>query len=256
MKILCVSDQIDPLVYSSLAKERFSDCVAVLSAGDLPSDYIDFIVSTLNKPTFFIFGNHNLSEFGYYHTLKKRNKGPHPTIQPGSNPLDMNGSFGGIYVGFKNIRYKKLMITDPDTGKRRPLLISGISGSKKYNNGLNQYSEFQMKIALIKMIPGLLYNKMRYGKYLDIFLTHASPRHIHDKEDACHQGFECFNSFIKRFSPSYLIHGHIHLYDANEQRITAVKNRADKETLVINAYSHIILNLFADKNDVIGEANV
>ena len=71
MKILCVSDQIDPLVYSSLAKERFASVDAILCAGDLPSDYIDFIVSTLNKPAFFIFGNHNLTEFRYYHKQKK-----------------------------------------------------------------------------------------------------------------------------------------------------------------------------------------
>ena len=35
MKILCVSDQIDPLVYSSLAKERFASVDAILCAGDL-----------------------------------------------------------------------------------------------------------------------------------------------------------------------------------------------------------------------------
>ena len=126
----------------------------------------------------------------------------------------------------------------------------------RYNNGLNQYTERQMKIALLKMVPGLLWNKIRYGKYLDIFLTHASPRHIHDKEDPCHRGFECFNWFIKKFAPSYLIHGHIHLYDANDQRITAVKSSGKAETLVINAYSHIVLNLFTSPENAIGESNV
>lgn len=56
MKFLCVSDQIDPLIYSTGIKERFKDVDAVLCAGDLPLDYIDFIVSSLNKPTYFIFG--------------------------------------------------------------------------------------------------------------------------------------------------------------------------------------------------------
>ena len=64
------------------------------------------------------------------------------------------------------------------------------------------------------------------------------------------------NWFIKKFSPSYLIHGHIHLYDANDQRITAVKNNSNNETLVINAFSHIILNLFAPPEEAIGESNV
>ncbi|MBE6351231.1 MAG: metallophosphoesterase, partial [Spirochaetaceae bacterium] len=63
MKILCVSDQIDPLVYSNAIKERFSDIEIVFCAGDLPMEYIDFIVSSLNVPTYFVFGNHNLKEF-------------------------------------------------------------------------------------------------------------------------------------------------------------------------------------------------
>lgn len=66
MKILCISDQIDPLVYSSAIKERFADIDVILSAGDLPMEYVDFVVSSLNKPAFFIFGNHNLKEFPHF----------------------------------------------------------------------------------------------------------------------------------------------------------------------------------------------
>ena len=74
MKILCVSDQIDPLIYSVNAQKNFPDVDAVLCAGDLPMDYVDFIVTVLNKPTYFIFGNHNLKEYKYYHN----NKNPSP----------------------------------------------------------------------------------------------------------------------------------------------------------------------------------
>lgn len=235
MKILCVSDQIDPLVYSTQAKERFKDIDLILCAGDLPSDYIDFIVSTLNKQTYFIFGNHNLSEFKYYHKQKKQN-GPHPTWQDDSD-LEMRGSFGAIYTGFKALVDKKIRINLPN-GKTRPLLIAGASGSKRYNNGLNQYTDSQMRLKLLALLPRLIFNKIRYGTYLDIFLTHASPRHIHDKEDPCHQGFECFNTFIKRFSPTFLVHGHIHLYDMSMPRGTKTGG-----TTVVNAYSHTIIEL-------------
>ena len=235
MKILCVSDQIDPLVYSTRAKERFSDIDLVLCAGDLPSDYIDFIVSTLNKQTYFIFGNHNLTEYSYYHKQKKHS-GAHPVWQEEHDVLDMGGSHGAIYAGFKVISDKSLTISK--NGKKRPLLIAGASGSIRYNNGLNQFTDRQMFFKLLKLLPHLLYNKIRYGTYLDIFLTHASPRHIHDKEDPCHKGFDCFNWFIKNFKPSYLVHGHIHLYDMNSPRITKTEN-----TTVVNAYSHTILKL-------------
>jgi hypothetical protein len=36
MKILCVADNIDPLVYSSSIKSRFREVDLVLGAGDLP----------------------------------------------------------------------------------------------------------------------------------------------------------------------------------------------------------------------------
>ena len=70
MKILCVSDMIDPLVYNQNARENFPDIDMVLCAGDLPMDYIDFIVTVFNKPTYFVFGNHDLAEFRFYHQVK------------------------------------------------------------------------------------------------------------------------------------------------------------------------------------------
>ena len=238
MKFLCVSDQLDPLVYSNNAKTRFKDIDAVLCAGDLPSDYIDFIVSTLNKPTYFVFGNHNLTEFHYYHRQPTVQKGPHPTLGAQRTVLsEMEASHGATYAGFKVLRDKKLPMPHKN-GKTRPLLIAGASGSIRYNNGLSQYTEGQMFRHLLALIPQLLINKIRYGVYADIFLTHAAPRHIHDREDPCHKGFDCFNWFIKRFSPTYLVHGHIHLYDMSEERITKVAS-----TTVVNAYSHCIIDL-------------
>ena len=240
MKLLCVSDQIDPLVYSNKIKERFQDVDAVLCAGDLPSEYIDFIVSSLNKPTFFVFGNHNLSEFSYYHK-QKLPTGPHPTFVEEHTVLDMGGSFGAVYAGFKVLKDKHLPVTGKN-GRKRPLLIAGASGSIRYNNGLCQYTDRQMFFHLLKMTPKLILNKLLYGKAVDIFLTHASPRHIHDKEDPCHIGFECFNWFIKKFQPTYLVHGHIHLYDINEERVTKVLS-----TSVVNAYSYHIIELNGDE---------
>ena len=214
----------------------------------MPSDYIDFIVSTLNRQTYFIFGNHNLSEFGYYHK-QKRSKGPHPTWREES-ALDLRGSFGAIYAGFKVLKDKKLQMLTQN-GKKRPLLVAGASGSIRYNNGLNQYTDFQMKLKLFSMVPRLLLNKIRYGTYLDIFLTHASPRHIHDKEDPCHKGFECFNWFIKKFQPTFLVHGHIHLYDMNTPRITKVN-----KTTIVNAYSHTVLELNENSQNTTQKENL
>jgi predicted phosphodiesterase len=60
MKILCISDETDPLIYSKNIASRYGDVDLVLAAGDLPLKYYEFIISSLNKPLYFVFGNHNL----------------------------------------------------------------------------------------------------------------------------------------------------------------------------------------------------
>lgn len=231
MKILCVSDFVDPLIYNQNVKESFPDIDLILCAGDLPMDYIDFIVSVFNKPTYFVFGNHNLKEYHFYHKDAQSNP-KYFEIEESSH------GHGAIYLGFKSFVNHELTFTDPNTGKKTPLLIAGVSGSLEYNKGLNQFTDAQMKMKLLKMVPSLLKNKRKYGRYLDIFMTHASPRHIHDHEDPCHKGFECFNWFLEKYKPTYMVHGHIHLYDMREERVGKYFN-----TTVVNAYSHYIIEL-------------
>ena len=221
MKILCVSDQIDPLVYSNSIRERYKDVDLVISAGDLPMEYLDFIVSSLNKPLLFVFGNHNLSEFGQYH----RTSSPECEYHDALHPVCQDSCHGTTYIGSRCLR-------------ESDLLIAGVSGSLRYNNGLNQYTDFQMKMKLIRMIPSLMINRLRFGRFLDILVTHASPAGIHDKEDPCHRGFASFLWFMRTFKPRYLIHGHIHLYDLQDIRVSKYL-----ETTVINAYSHYILDI-------------
>ena len=202
MKILCISDQIDPLVYSDSIKSRFTDVDYILCAGDLPLDYLDFIVSSLNKPAFFVFGNH--------HTEKMED-----------NAYQGCGCF---HVGSK-IR------------REEGLIVAGLGGSMRYNRGPNQFTEFQMGLEIIKLIPRLIINRILHKKYLDVLLTHAPPKGIHDKPDLCHSGFKSFLWFIKTFKPRYLVHGHIHLYDLADKRRTRFMG-----TDVINAYGHYVID--------------
>ena len=239
MKILCVSDYVDPLIYNQNVRTVFPDIDLILCAGDLPMDYVDFIVSMFNKPTYFIFGNHNLEEFRFYH--KVSSQGPikyNPQDRKEKDRQDASHGHGAYYLGFKAITDKRFIVKNPKNGKPTPLLMVGTSGSLKYNNGMAQYTNFSMLMKLVSLVPILLKNKILYGRYLDIFMTHASPRHIHDHEDPCHKGFECFNWFLKKFKPTFMIHGHIHLYDMREERVGKYFN-----STVINAYAHYILDL-------------
>ena len=200
MKILCVSDQIDPLIYTNTIKQRFADVDLILSAGDIPLDYLDFIISTLNKPSFFVLGNHHIEAVDTY-------------------------AHGAIYV-------------DSRVKREAGLIVAVLGGSMRYNKGENQFTDFEMKIRMLKLLPALIFNRVFRGRFLDILLTHASPCGIHDKEDRCHKGFKCFLWFIKIFKPRYLVHGHIHLYDLSEVRTTKYH-----DTLVINAYGHYLIDM-------------
>ena len=220
MKILCISDQIDPLIYTNTLKQRYADVDLVLSAGDLPIDYLDFIVSTLNKTLFFVFGNHHTEDYSYYKT---------GTLKDGITGYDSCDSYeihsvGATYVSSK-VRYEE------------GIVIAGLGGSMRYNRGENQFSDFQMNFQILKLIPALVFNRIFRGRFLDILLTHASPLGIHDKKDKCHQGFKGFLWFMRTFKPKYLVHGHIHLYDLSEVRTTKYC-----DTMVINAYGHYLID--------------
>jgi Icc-related predicted phosphoesterase len=202
MKILCISDQRDPLVYSNSIRERFADIDFILCAGDLPLDYLDFIVSCLNKPLLFVFGNHHVEKMA-------------------DNAFQ---GCGCIHVGSRVCR-------------EEGLIVAGLGGSMRYNRGPNQFTERQMCLEVLKLIPWLLYNRLFYRRFLDILLTHAPPKGIHDKPDKCHWGFKVFLWFIRIFKPKYLVHGHVHLYDLSDTRRTRYMN-----TDVINAYSHYVID--------------
>jgi len=65
MKLLAVSDTEIAMLYSPLIKERFQDVDLILSCGDLPYYYIEYMISMLNVPCYFIRVNHSSSrEFG------------------------------------------------------------------------------------------------------------------------------------------------------------------------------------------------
>lgn len=59
MRILAVSDEIHPALYDHLDLSRFPGIDALISCGDLPDDYLDFLASSFNVPAFYVRGNHD-----------------------------------------------------------------------------------------------------------------------------------------------------------------------------------------------------
>jgi uncharacterized protein len=90
-----------------------------------------------------------------------------------------------------------------------------------------------MWTMVLSLVPGLILNRLRYGRYLDVFITHAPPWGVHDQEDLPHQGIKAFRWLIKNFQPAYHFHGHIHVYRPD----TVTQTRLGR-TMVINTYGH------------------
>ncbi len=211
MRILTISDKVLSLLYSPAIESHIGKIDLILSCGDLPLYYIDFIVSMTNAPCFFVFGNHA------------------PSSEHTHEMVDFTSS-GGVNLDDKVVRYGNL-------------LLAGLEGSRRYNRRPRyQYTEGEMVWKCLKLVPALLWNKVWYGRYLDVLITHAPPWRIHDGNDLAHQGFHCFRWFMKLFKPKYLIHGHKHVYRHDE--ITTTKFF---ETTVINTYPYRIIEYDEEK---------
>ncbi len=169
-------------LYSASIAERFSDVKMILGCGDLPYEYLEFLVSALNVPLLYVPGNHD----------------------PGYNPKDpATYAQGGDNVDLK--------ITQVNG-----LYIAGIGGSIRYRPCCeNQYTQRQMFSRLAAFSPKLFWTLNRNGGRLDIVIAHSPPQGIHDDIDLAHTGFSAFRDFIKFFEPRYFLHGHTLAYRDN-----------------------------------------
>jgi len=79
-------------------------------------------------------------------------------------------------------------------------------------------------------------NRIRYGRYLDIFVSHAPPWKINDADDLPHRGIKAFVWLIQTFKPAYHLHGHVHIYRQDIPRMNQVG-----ATWVINTCGYQII---------------
>lgn len=211
MKILALSDQVVEHLYSPLVKERFGDVDLVVGCGDLPDYYLDYIVSMLNVPLSLVPGNHDL---------------PGEPTNSDYDPGRRGGRRGTVNI-------------DGTVVEERGLLLAGLGGSIRYRpDGIHQYTQTEMTCRTLALTPRLYWNRIRRGRFLDILVTHAPPRGIHDAEDPAHMGFEAFNRFIARFRPRYLLHGHSHVYRRGDVTTTQVG-----PTAIINVYPYRLIEV-------------
>ena len=72
-----------------------------------------------------------------------------------------------------------------------------------------------MFLRALELVPRFLYNHKRFGRFLDILITHSPPLHIHDQQDPAHIGLKALVPILDLFEPRYHLHGHTtaHGYD-------------------------------------------
>jgi Icc-related predicted phosphoesterase len=200
MKILAVSDVVIDWIYSPKIRSRLSDTDIAIGCGDLPAYYMEYIISSLDIPLFHVYGNHSIP------AQKDENDG---FFQPGA------------------INLHRRMI------RKGGFTFAGIEGSLKYRSGPFQYTQFDMWLNVFKLVPSLLLNRLKYGRFLNVLITHAPPWEIHDQPDLAHQGIKAFLWMITTFQPDYHLHGHIHVY-----RPDTVTETTCGKTKVINTFGY------------------
>ena len=120
MKILAIADQESRFLWDYYQPGMLDDIDLILSAGDLDSAYLSFLVTMAHAPLLYIHGNHDT------HYEKKAPEGC----------ICIEDS---IY-SYQGVR------------------ILGLGGSMRYKPGPHQYSEWQMRRRLMKLTFPLLYH--------------------------------------------------------------------------------------------------
>jgi uncharacterized protein len=211
MRILSVSDKVEPVLYGPYIRERVGQIDLILACGDLPYYYLDYIVSLLDRPLYYVHGNHDKAAM---------------------RPSDLNPSSGPTGLGWAVNLHRH-------TAQFQGLLLAGLEGCRAYNPGApHQYDEAQVRRQIRQLGVRLLANRLRHGRYLDILITHAPPRGIHDGEDLPHRGFESYLALLRRYRPRLMIHGHQHVYNRNDATETDYEG-----TRIINTFGYRVLEM-------------
>jgi len=120
-KILAISDNHILKQYSiEQMNFMFKDIDFIISCGDVSYEYLDYVVSILNKEMLYVNGNHV-----YGNNENKK-------------------SCGGRNIDGKLIKF-------------RGMKVLGLDGSRVYSFGKHQYSENDMKYRVAKLIPKLIF---------------------------------------------------------------------------------------------------
>jgi hypothetical protein len=173
IRVLCLSDQVVPLVDSPQVADTFSEVDLLVGCGDLPAAYLEYALTMLRVPLIYVHGNHDSDDYQV----------------PGGDNIE------GKYRVVQGLRFL------------------GFGGSPRYKaKGRHQYTELEMTMRMIAFLPRLIVQRLLSGYGVDALVTHSPPRGIHDADDIAHRGFLIFRRLIHLIRPRYMLHGHSHVH--------------------------------------------
>ena len=216
VRVLAVSDVVEEGLYADIDPVRGADLI--LGCGDLPFEYLGYLMNALDVPLVFVPGNHDPDVSGYRVSragltlragLPARPPWPDGAVSADGRVVDVAG-----------------------------LRIAGLGGCRRYHPGPNQYSDRQQArrarrlavrarlhrggpAGLRQLRGGAGLRQLRGGAGLgqlrgeagqhglDVLVTHAPPRGVGDGTDPAHQGFPALNVLAARLRPALLLHGHV-----------------------------------------------
>lgn len=206
IKVLAVSDQEVERIYPLAKSGHFDDVDILLGCGDLPYTYLEYLLTMLNVPLFYVPGNHD------------------PMYDP--NFLASYAE-GGVNLDLR-------------TGYGRGRLLAGLGGSIRYRpDGVNQYTQAQFIMRALLLFLRISVSQIRYGQRLDILISHSPPYGIHDESTQAHTGLKGLNILINVVRPRFLFHGHTHFYRHNLADATT----QIRSTTVMNIFPYKVVEI-------------
>lgn len=191
-RVLAVADEVSESLYGHRLTDLAPDLI--VSCGDLPFDYLEYLVTVAGVPLLYVLGNHDPDPGGkvdpasllspaYLTRSHKPPPGP-----PGCTSLE------GRWIDVAGIR------------------VAGLGGSARYSRGPNQYTERQMNRRVNRLLRRFRCEMVRRREDagIDLFITHSPPRDLGDRADPAHRGFSSFHRLIATVSPALFVHGHVH----------------------------------------------
>lgn len=176
IRLLAVSDEVDPALESMRTREAIGPVDLVIGCGDLDPPYLAFLADAFGVPTLYVRGNHDV---GAAWSATGRQMLPEP-------------------------------MADGRVASEDSLRLVGFSGSPRYaargrDGAEQQVSSVAMWWRVLSAWPRLA------GAAPLLVLSHAAPRDLNDASDHAHRGFTSFRWLAERIRPPLWLHGHTSL---------------------------------------------